>query len=68
MIWFNLNVKEHAADYELSIADISGRNVYSNQLTNQINGIDIAEWASGTYIYNLHNKKTGLNTGGKFVK
>jgi len=67
-IWFNLNVNERAGDYELSIADIAGRNIYSRKLTEQINGIDISGWAAGTYVYNLFNNKTGLQTTGKFVK
>ena len=67
-VWFNLNVNERAGDYELSIADIAGRNVYNRQLTEQINGIDISGWAAGTYVYSLFNKRTGQYTGGKFIK
>jgi len=67
-VWFNLNVNEQAGDYELSIADISGRNVYTQQLATQINVIDLAAWAGGTYVYNLFNKKTGQRVSGKFTK
>ncbi len=67
-IWFNLDAKAKAANYTLSIFDAAGRNVYQKQLTEQVNNIDIAAWATGTYFYQLTNKNTAATSTGTFVK
>jgi hypothetical protein len=67
VVYFNLNEHEKAADYALTITDASGRIVKENALNNHINAINVAQWATGLYFYNLTNVKTHKSETGKFT-
>jgi hypothetical protein len=66
-LYFNLKAGAKADDFQLTISDISGRVISSEKMQQQINARNIADWAAGTYIYNLVNQKTGKSEQGKFI-
>lgn len=66
-VYFNLNTRENAQDYILSIVDVQGRVVFTENLQQPINEKQVDNWVKGTYFYSLTNKKTQHRTGGSFV-
>lgn len=66
-LYFNLDAGERAADYELSVADVTGRTVLQEKLQQQINEKNVADWVKGSYFYTLTNNRTGKTEKGKFV-
>lgn len=67
MINFNLKAGAKAQDFHLTITDIAGRVISSEQMQQLINTRSVADWAAGTYFYNLTNQKTGKSEQGKFI-
>jgi hypothetical protein len=66
-VYFNLNATARPEEYSLTIADVTGRIVYTEQLHQQVNNKDMSDWGKGHYFYTLTHTKSGLSEKGKFV-
>ncbi|PSK93043.1 T9SS type A sorting domain-containing protein [Taibaiella chishuiensis] len=66
-VYFNLNPRERAEEYMLTITDVSGRVVLHEQLKEAVNAKNVKSWAKGAYFYNLGNTRNGRFAKGKFV-
>jgi len=66
-VYFNLDATVKPSDYNLSIFDINGRVISSEQLSNAVNLKDVSGWAKGSYFYTLANDKNNTKEQGKFV-
>lgn len=64
---FELNRNEKPENYELMIVDMNGRTLSTQQLNSQITKMDISNYASGIYFYNLRNVKNNKLENGKFI-
>lgn len=64
---FKLNTNEKPENYALTIMDLSGRIISTENLKQQITVKSIAQFASGTYFYNLTNVNGNKMETGKFI-
>lgn len=64
---FELNANEKPENYALTIMDLSGRIISTENLKQQITVKSITRFASGTYFYNLTNEKSNKMETGKFI-
>ncbi len=58
---------QNYADYQLTIHDITGNDVFIKELLLKENEIDISNLPAGVYTYNINNNTTILKQG-KLVK
>lgn len=66
VIYFNLNTFQKADDYTLTITDVTGRTILTENLKQQVNEKKVSSWAKGSYFYMLTNVKNGKLLNGKF--
>lgn len=66
-IYFNLNASVKPADFNLSVYDINGRLISTEQLKQAINSKNVSNWSKGTYYYQLNNGKNGQSENGQFI-
>jgi hypothetical protein len=67
VIYFNLNAAEKAADYRLTVTDVTGKVMLQEQLKQQINPKQVGQWAKGNYLYSLVNIRNNKSEQGKFT-
>lgn len=67
LIYFNLKSGQHAEDFNLRITDISGHIINQGRLSQQVNSIDVSQYARGIYFYQLTNVKTAQQQRGKLI-
>ncbi len=66
-IYFNLNASVKPADFNLSVYDVNGRLISSEQLKQAVNTKNVSGWAKGTYYYQLSDAKIGQSEKGQFI-
>ncbi len=66
-VYFNLNASLKPAEFSLIITDISGKTMYHQTLSDNINKLDCSAYANGTYFYTLVHTPSQQKEGGKFI-
>lgn len=62
----NINCNQNLAGYSLKVYDVMGRVVISQTLAGNDNAISVALLATGTYIYRIVDKESGVISQNKF--
>jgi len=65
VVYFNLNAGVRAQDCVLTVTDVTGKVIFTEQLKQQINAKNVSAWAKGNYFFNLTNTATGKFENGK---
>lgn len=66
-LYFNLRSGEQAKNYAFRITDIAGHVIKQGKLGQQVNSIDVSQYARGIYFYQLTNTQTAQQQRGKLI-
>lgn len=66
-IYFNLKSGQQAENFNLRITDLAGHVIFQSNLSQQVNCIDVSQYARGVYFYQLTDTKTAQQQRGKLI-
>lgn len=66
-VYFNLKSGAQAKDFDLRLTDLTGHVINQKALSNQVNAVDVSQYARGIYFYQLTNTKTAQQQRGKLI-